>query len=693
MPVKKIALVCALLVLFSACGSKTLVTKVNPSEAGKQSGDGVLFSLPETLVVADVPVSRVSSSPGMFYRWTEFFYPELSSGGYIAEEGTRFKLGAPTFTTRGQTDPDNIYMAHIKARKFETKTLLLEFNDDGIIARTEASSKDESIDIITSGLKTAASIVAPLLPFGGAATPVGLTGLERTDNITDEAYFKSRLSARALALYMTLDQTTRDKLRYHFGYVFLLYVVEASTGNDAIGIEFLFTLNEDQWKIVEEMPHSTGPCPSLPPVTGVAPAAVPAPPINCLAPETLIELARALKAYSKIQELKLKRQEYLDQDTPAQLTTSTHLEFRLKQLDDQIKTLEQTYFLGSSSETSATAKFEFKPTAAMMTHNLFTYSAGGPKPGICTVAAESAGVFKALWPKPLQGNCYTPSPNFQATDIRDLKALAAKLATGAAAGGDPVSTYLYTRLPNAGPLLTHTDTPQQREALLRFLITDLNAVINSGASIYDAVRFKDVQLSADAIKLINNPGPTPAPLNRLLIEDAYAKEIFKPAAWSPLQVTLKVDPATPGFSTTVASAQLKQNGERGFPYRVPAMTVAHLIDNGVERGRSDVRIAQFGPVQSLPAALGGRRSSYKITYYDASGAIKVFDMSSDALIQQKNVTDITDAATTLRDAEAARLKRETEIINARRAKLEAEKALREAQEAAEPSPSPTPLPQ
>jgi hypothetical protein len=120
-----------------------------------------------------------------------------------------------------------------------------------------------------------------------------------------------------------------------------------------------------------------------------------------------------------------------------------------------------------------------------------------------------------------------------------------------------------------------------------------------------------------------------------------------------------------------------------------------LKDDDAEKGRDMVRIAQFGPVQTLPAQLGGRRSSYKVTYYDASGAIKVFDMSADALIQKQNITDLTDAATTLRDSEAAKLKRETDLLTAKKAKLDAEKALITAEKdlkAAQAGPSPSPTP-
>src|SRR4051794_13986957 len=95
MLMKKLISICALVALLSACGTKTLVTKVDPSQTGRPA-DGVLFSLPETLVLAEIPVSKISSSPGMFSDWTEFFYPELSSDGYVSEEGTTFKLGTPT---------------------------------------------------------------------------------------------------------------------------------------------------------------------------------------------------------------------------------------------------------------------------------------------------------------------------------------------------------------------------------------------------------------------------------------------------------------------------------------------------------------------------------------------------------------------------------------------------------------------
>ncbi|HEV7397599.1 MAG TPA: DUF4831 family protein [Pyrinomonadaceae bacterium] len=698
-----ICTLCFVVTLSSACKTETLVTKVDPNNPGTQRTDGVLFSLPETVVVAEVPLTKTASSPGVFSEWTTFFYPELTSDNYTTEEKTSFKVGEPTFTTRGQTDPNNVYMAHIKAKQFETKTLLVEFNDDGIIARVEASSKDESIDIVTSGLKTVASIAAPLLHVGSPGAPLNNVAVKAAAE-TDEQYFMKHLSEQDQALYSALSQKARDFLRYEFGFPFLVYVAQmsGSTDDNSAGIGFFLTLNEKQRNFISAKPHTTNFCPALPPPPpGIVPPPAPAPAgQNCLDPDQLIDLVKALAAYNKIQTLRLQREKFVGEPTPPQVANSTNLEFRLKQLDDQITAIEHTYFLGTSSETTAKAKFEFKPGGpgvATANQNFFVYAAGGGKPGICAVNPEISGNFKAVWPKNLKGECHAAGPQFEAGDFHDLKKLNDRLkkaATGgAAAAADPVSVYVYGQLTGPTQVAVNgpAETPLERSTLRNALIADLNLLV-AGGSIYSPATFAKVNLSSDTIKLLNTPGGVPVAdvhkFNRLLLEDAYAQELYRQNAWTGRQVAMVVDAATPGIAQTVRTASLTESGKRGFPYRVPASTVARLTDDGIEKGRSDVRVAQFGPVQTLPANLGGRRSSYKITYYDASGAIKVFDMSADALIQKSNVTDLTDAATTLRDAEATRLARETDLLTKKKAKLDAEKALKDAQGTPTPTPSP-----
>ena len=756
------ALMLVAIALTASCGGETVVTKVKlDAPPGTQPNEGVLFSLPETVVMAEVPLTKVASSPGKFSKWTPFFFPELTTDEFTTEEKTVFKVGLATFSTRGQTDPKNVYIAHIKAKQFETKTLLLEFNEDGIVARTEASSKDESIDVITSTAKTVASIVAPLLPGGGALSlnnqssfrnilategapaeepdceeilakarqaadraakateKADKSGKPADDNAakiarqaaealyaeygacTEERFIKSLRDEADRALYKSLDNDYKQFLRENFGYQFLTHLAKRTIPEGSTGIQFFFTLNEKQQKFINKQNRASSACEVWPSTTTL-----------CLATEVKTELLKAKAVYDRILELRKKRQDTLLDSTGNDVNTSAQLEFRLKELDAQIKALEQTFFLGTSTETSGTAKFEFKPGDGknIEPKPLFSYSSGGGKPGVCEITEEFTGVFKALVPEQLKGDCHTPDYLVSNGDFHDAKTFIKRLRDHATA--DRVSYYLYNnRLTGPTKLLidgsTDDDKPQVRAGLLSALVADLKTIIE-GSNIYDDSRFKDVDLSGATLGLQKKIAelealPTPTreqttlltelkiQLNRSLLDDAYPKELYRQNVWVAHQVSLSIDKVTPGLATTVDGQNLQEAGKRGFPYRIAAVAMAKMLDDKTEKGRSSLRIAQFGPVRSLPANLGGRRSSYKITYYDATGAIKVFDMSADALIQKSNVTDLTDAATTLRDSEAAKLKRDTELLDLKKKKLDAEKALKDAaKEEASPSPSPEP---
>lgn len=762
MSLKKLILfgLIAMTIITIACGGETLVTKVNTSNPGTQRGDGVLFSLPKTVVVAEVPLTKIASSPGSFAAWTEFFYPEMTADDFVTEQKTVFKVGAATFNTRGQTDPEQVYIAHIKSKLFETKTLLLEFNEDGIVARTEASSKDDTIDIVTSGIKTTASIVAPLLRGGGTSLPPDsdiarfedrvaavreILRLEKIDcrdemaawqtagenfskatekanrtnrdadikaaeaaqravdaafvaiGVCNEQMFTRHLNDEERALYESLDSDYKAFLRENFGYQFLTYIVRKGVSPGGTGIQFFFTLNEDQQKFIREQDRSSAPCEISPRAT-----------INCMATQVKLELLKAKTAYDKIVELQKKREELLFESTGADVNTSSHLEFRLKELDAQIKSLQENFFFGTATETSGSARFEFTPgnTPATRLKTLFTYSRGGSNPGVCVVTEDDPGTFKALVPAALKGDCHDPGFLVSMGDFRDSQALINRLKNRA---GDHVSREVYRRLNATTQVLIDNseddDTPQVRATLLNALINDLRPIVE-GRNIYTDTLFQDVELSpatidlrAKVAELAALPTPTTEQaaklveltqkLNRSLLDDAYADELYRQTSWVSHEVKLEIGAGVDGLAQTVQTARLQQNGNRGFPYRLAAVSLAKVTDDGAEKGRKSLRIAQFGEVQTLPANLGGRRSSYKITYYDETGAIRVFDMSSDALIQKGNVTDLTDAVTTLRDSEAAGLERDAKLLELKKKKIDAEKALKDA---LKPSPTPTPEP-
>lgn len=109
----------------------------------------------------------------------------------------------------------------------------------------------------------------------------------------------------------------------------------------------------------------------------------------------------------------------------------------------------------------------------------------------------------------------------------------------------------------------------------------------------------------------------------------------------------------------VRAAQLRQSGDRGFYYRIPGRAIAYVVQDGepeVEFARAPLSIAQYGPVVSLPASTGGRKTKYTLELFESSGGLKNFVMGSSALVQQKNITDLTDAVGTAIEAKGERNK-------------------------------------
>lgn len=115
---------------------------------------------------------------------------------------------------------------------------------------------------------------------------------------------------------------------------------------------------------------------------------------------------------------------------------------------------------------------------------------------------------------------------FSASDLLNVAGLNTRLKDPK----DPLGTYLRSRLtPATRQLLDRYIVPNQWDkALQDALVDNLNTLLK-GPSLYQAERFKAVQLSEETKKLIKRQpqGEDPIRLNRMLLEDAYPHEIAK----------------------------------------------------------------------------------------------------------------------------------------------------------------------
>lgn len=159
---------------------------------------------------------------------------------------------------------------------------------------------------------------------------------------------------------------------------------------------------------------------------------------------------------------------------------------------------------------------------------------GAPQPLSPEVLGHIAGMTPLFDGSTLDGWIQAPpyAEKLSAGDFSDLPGFAAKLAAGA----EPLSAHLGGKLDDAQRTsLAHfpTEAAEAKKATSA-LLKAVNAAV-AGPSLYDAERFKGVALrpATEALRARNPAGQELIRLNRLLLEDAYPKEIAASpaAAW------------------------------------------------------------------------------------------------------------------------------------------------------------------
>lgn len=145
--------------LFSpACTSKVVVTKIGNPKTVKQ--DGIVYALPKTEIVIAVPVKKTTKKPGAYAIWSPVFFPEEDDAA--TEASAAFSLEAPSVSTRGIPDLDELYMISVRSRYLESKTMNAALDERGVFVKIDADSKSEAADFILGSLKAAASLAVPL---------------------------------------------------------------------------------------------------------------------------------------------------------------------------------------------------------------------------------------------------------------------------------------------------------------------------------------------------------------------------------------------------------------------------------------------------------------------------------------------------------------------------------------------------
>ena len=186
------------------------------------------------------------------------------------------------------------------------------------------------------------------------------------------------------------------------------------------------------------------------------------------------------------------------------------------------------------------------------------------------------------------------------------------------------------------------------------------------------------------LKVLNDRKAKIDPLDTDAIKAIDAKIARLPKSLTDartLGATFVLDPAN-GQLFQQLDAAYQETGERGFYYRVPASTKIALKLCGerpsdakpedpkpcdtVTTGK--LAIAQFGHTFSLPASTGGKTTAYALKFYEATGALKSFNVTSKTMLTKANADTLGSQATSLVTAsktandEVTKLDREAKIL-------------------------------
>lgn len=107
-------------------------TKVVKKNAVKANNFGITYSLPQTSLVVDAEVTKVTCKAGPYYQYAEKY---LGVKDAVTEDKVYYELGKITLINKGLPDPDNTYVVEFKSGTVAPYAYLTE---DGLLCAINA---------------------------------------------------------------------------------------------------------------------------------------------------------------------------------------------------------------------------------------------------------------------------------------------------------------------------------------------------------------------------------------------------------------------------------------------------------------------------------------------------------------------------------------------------------------------------
>lgn len=649
--------------LNAACfKSKNVVTKVPPAGFTKPVVlNGVPYALPRTVVTVRLPFKLVEKEPGELQRYTPCFFSREVAAGRITAESKAYSLDVPTFSSRGEPDPNEHYIAKIKGGFFENKTMELAFNDEGVITKGEAVSENTAIDVAIKGAHAAISVGANIAK--GAAAALSNADNARNLKVDEEAALqkaqmdicRSVIVAEAAtnaansavavakaggggAHAAAADAAAKDaehKIEVTKGKLAgALSILTMSDSNNA-------NLNPTQVDALCDLMQNVSPPPA---------DAVPDPTsgrVTRFIAGAKCEMLKVTPLYGEVKMDATKAQQEVEA-----LASALGKDKRADELRDKAKKINEAIKFSDDGEGFVNGFLEAKKQYELLV------ALKEKRQDIRSGESLPADTLKLM-----------------------LDQLDAAIAT-------QQNTFFFG---------TKNEDPWAAD--FRFI---------PGKSVLSASGYNTSQTSPALLLFSKKQGlcaTDEAAKQGVKIKESFKADTCDPAPDDAEALWVRVDRVMDddGFLGHMAAANERdeKTGERGFYYRIPAAAVVKLesgpltkdeiakfakqsvdgqrwrqsapdakapdnpvMPNGQEIARARMKVAQLGITASLPASAAGRKTQYTVEFDENTGAMKNFKLASNALLEKSIVDEAAGAANDIVGAKAARDKARADAAKA-----------------------------
>lgn len=132
------------------------------------------YSLPRSVVVVEIPITRELYIPGRYAAFSQ----QLLGIKAKTSKSNIYSVGTPILSTRSEDDPENIFLVKIDGDPLETRELIMEMSEIGLLKSGKSEVTDNTMNFVVSVAKTSAEIVGKIM---GAGTPSYIPPLQNVD--------------------------------------------------------------------------------------------------------------------------------------------------------------------------------------------------------------------------------------------------------------------------------------------------------------------------------------------------------------------------------------------------------------------------------------------------------------------------------------------------------------------------------